>query len=280
MTSSRSRSHRLVFLKLGGSLLTDKTRPAALRVRLGRQLVRQIAQWYFRHSEIRLLLGVGAGSFGHFPALEHGVAHGVPPGGSHYGAALTADAVARLARQVAAWLLALQVPAWTIAPSACWRSTCRHIEPAPNVAIVRSLLERRILPVVHGDVMLDARQGVSIASTEEVFRHLAGHLRPRQVLLAGEVKGIWHASELGDVETNIVREIDRSSLPQYAASLGGSRGIDSTGGMASKVVQALKIVEVSPETEVLIFDGRPPHALQRALDSPADILGTRIIQSR
>ena len=279
MISASHMPSRLVFLKLGGSLLTDKTRPETLRVRLGRKLVRQISQLYFRHSEIRLLLGVGAGSFGHFPALEHGVPHGVPHGGSYYGAALTADAVARLARQVAAWLLDLQVPAWTVSPSACWQSTHQHITPGPDVSIIKSLLGRGILPVVHGDVMLDASQGVSIASTEEVFRHLAHHLRPWQVLLAGEVKGVWHEPELGDIETNIVREIDRGSLHQYARSLSGSRGTDSTGGMASKVVQALRIVEASPETEVLIFDGRPPQALQQAIDSPADTLGTRIVQS-
>ncbi len=279
MTADSHALGRRVFLKLGGSLLTDKTQPATLRVSLGRQLARQIAHLYFQHSEIQLLLGVGAGSFGHFLALEHDVAQGIPQGGSYYGAALTADAVARLARQVVAWLLELQVPAWTVAPSACWQSIRQHIQPGPDVSVVKSLLGRRILPVVHGDVMLDTSQGVSIASTEEVFRHLARHLCPRQVLLAGEVKGVWHEPERGDVKTNIVRDIDRGSLNRYVGGLRGSRGVDITGGMASKVEQALRIVEASPETEVLIFDGRPPHALTLAIVNPADTFGTRIAKS-
>ncbi len=272
-------ARRLVFLKLGGSLLTDKTRSETLRVPLGRQLARQISRLYFHHAEIQLLLGIGAGSFGHFPALEHGVARGVPPGGSYYGAAITADAVARLARQVVAWLLERQVPAWTISPSACWHSTRQQIQPGPDVSVIQSLLGRDILPVVHGDVLLDASQGASIASTEEVFCHLAHHLGPRQVLLAGEVKGVWRKPALGDVRTNIVRQMDRRSLHRHADSLGGSRGIDITGGMAAKVMQALRIVEASPETEVLIFDGRPSCALQHAVLSPAATLGTRIVKS-
>ncbi len=280
MTFSKPNSEQIIFLKLGGSLLTDKTRPERLRVQLGRDLTRQISNLYHQHPEFRLLLGVGAGSFGHVPALEYDVVRGVPPGDSYYGAAVTADAVARLARQVAAWLLEFKVPAWTVSPGSCWKTKGARIIPNLEASCLRSLLDRGVLPIVHGDVLVDENQGVSIVSTEEIFRHLARQFRPRHVLLAGEVLGVWQEPEIGDIEANIVLEIDQGSLNRHAHSLSGSRGIDITGGMKAKVAQALEIVGDSPETEVLIFDGRAPQALERAVINSTDAFGTRIFNSR
>ncbi len=279
MTFPKLDSGQLIFLKLGGSLLTDKTRPERLRVQLGRDLTRQISNLYHRHPEFRLLLGVGAGSFGHVSALEYDVVQGVAPGGSYYGAALTADAVARLARQVAAWLLELKVPAWTVSPSSCWKSERAHIVPNHEASCLMSLLDRGVLPIVHGDVLVDESQGVSIVSTEEIFRHLARQFRPRHVLLAGEVLGVWQEPEIGDIRGNIVLKIDRGNVNRHAHNLGGSRGIDITGGMETKVAQALEIVADSPKTEVLIFDGRAPQALERAVINSTEAFGTRIINS-
>lgn len=279
MTSANRKLGKLVFLKLGGSLLTDKARPEHLRVQLGRKLASQISELYSNRNRFPLLLGVGAGSFGHVQAHRHKVDQGVSSGQSYFGAALTADAVARLARQVVAWLLELQVPAWTISPSSCWTSTNRRIDPDSDESIVRSMLEREVIPVVHGDVLLDSGLGASIASTEEIFRHLASHLCPDRVLLAGEVKGVWRDPERGDEDENIVSEIDTRNLVRYTGRFISSRGFDVTGGMASKVEYALQIVKASPRTEVFIIDGRDPQALLRALRTPSETVGTRIYRS-
>lgn len=272
-------ARKLVFLKLGGSLLTDKARPEHLRIQLGRRLACQISQIHAFHPEFRLLLGVGAGSFGHVPALRYKVDQGVLLGRSYLGAALTADAVARLARHVVGWLLEMQVPAWSVSPSSCWDSAHRSIKPETGSTIVSSMLERKVLPVVHGDVLLDTGQGASIASTEKIFRHLAIHLRPQLVLLAGEVKGVWRDPARGDEQANIVQEIDSRKLDQYSGQFVGSRGFDITGGMASKVDYALQIVKDSPKTEVLIFDGTAPQALKKAILKPTETFGTRIFNS-
>lgn len=51
----------------------------------------------------------------------------------------------------------------------------------------------------------------------------------RWLLLAGETEGVFGA------DGTCVPEISPESLPSIEASLGGSRGTDVTGGMASKV---------------------------------------------
>ena len=58
----------LIFLKLGGSLLTDKTRPQALRPDVLGRLAGEIAAALAARPALWLLIGHGSGSFGHVAA--------------------------------------------------------------------------------------------------------------------------------------------------------------------------------------------------------------------
>ena len=58
---------------------------------------------------------------------------------------------------------------------------------------------------------------------------MCGENTTRWVLFAGETEGVFGA------DGACVPEISPESLPSIEASLGGSRGTDVTGGMASKV---------------------------------------------
>lgn len=279
MISAETQSGDLTFLKLGGSLLTDKTRPESLRAARVRSVAVQIADLHKRDFRGRLLLGIGAGSFGHFPARQHGLTQGLSCDRDGVGAAQTADAVARLARHVASRLLNLDTPAWVVAPNALFQSQNRRILRTSDVSPVHELLKRGILPIVHGDVLLDSVQGVCIASTESVFIELARTLRPRYVLLASDVRGVWKDPGIGDTASNVVPRINDASLHRYESGLEGSRGIDITGGMVSKVEQALELVRTSPVTQVLIFDGRPEGAVRMAVESPLETEGTLVSSS-
>jgi len=67
----------LLFLKLGGSLITDKTRPRRPRLDLMARLASEIVRAKFESADFRLVLGHGSGSFGHVPAREYGTRQGV-----------------------------------------------------------------------------------------------------------------------------------------------------------------------------------------------------------
>src|SRR5678810_1222462 len=69
----------LVFLKLGGSLITDKTQPYTPLLDVMNDLALQIATALQTHPNLRLVLGHGAGSFGHVPASEYHTRDGLPP---------------------------------------------------------------------------------------------------------------------------------------------------------------------------------------------------------
>ena len=66
-----------IFLKLGGSLITDKTKVERVRHDVLTRLVEEVAQARRDHPALRLVLGQGSGSFGHVAAARHGTRQGV-----------------------------------------------------------------------------------------------------------------------------------------------------------------------------------------------------------
>lgn len=275
MTESCPPPGECVFLKLGGSLLTDKTRVECLRGELGRDLCRQIAAARDIRPDLKLVLGIGSGSFGHVHARRYRLDRGADDPRAWYGATLTADSAARLVRQVIAWLGQEGVPAWSFQPGAAWSARAGRIEMG-EASIVRDALRHGVLPVVHGDVMLDAERGVAIVSTEEVFRFLARHIPPARILLAGEVPGVLRNPHRTGEAPDIVPVLRAGDARGLTERLGGSRGTDVTGGMASKVSACFNMVRETPSLSVHIFDGRPPQAVREMLLHEAGAVGTRI----
>src|SRR5207237_970030 len=110
-----------IFLKLGGSLITDKRQPETPRLDVIQRLAAEIAEVRRQNQAQRLVIGHGSGSFGHVYAKRHGTRVGVHTPEQWLGFAATADAAARLNRIMVSALLAVGVPAWSIQPSAVLR---------------------------------------------------------------------------------------------------------------------------------------------------------------
>src|SRR5258707_13259114 len=67
----------LTFLKLGRSLLTDKSKPRPPRPEVLARLMGEIAAARQARPEQQLVLGHGSGSFGHVEAGKYGTRQGV-----------------------------------------------------------------------------------------------------------------------------------------------------------------------------------------------------------
>ena len=264
-----------VFLKLGGSLLTDKRQAETPRMDVIERLAAEIAQALRERPDLRLVLGHGSGSFGHVYGRRYGTRHGVRSPEEWYGFAKTADAAARLNRIVVKALLDAGVPAWGVQPSVALRCVNGRIVAGPEETVATAL-ERGLLPVVHGDVALDSEMGGTIASTEEIFEWLAGHFHPERLALAGEVDGIYTADPKIDPSAALIEDIRPETLAAIEAGLGGSHGIDVTGGMVAKVRQALGMAAAHPGLEALVCSGLAPGAVYAVLTDPARVRGTRI----
>ncbi|HXF83873.1 MAG TPA: isopentenyl phosphate kinase [Anaerolineales bacterium] len=275
----------LVFLKLGGSLITDKTQPYTPRLDVINDAALQIATALRTQPGLRLVIGHGAGSFGHVPASEYRTRDGLPPRATplthrerdenddHYwkGFAEVWYQASSLNRYVMKALHKAEVRAISLPPSSS------VIASDGNVSIwettpIRMALAAGIVPVIFGDVVFDEIRGGTILSTEDLFMHLARALNPERILLAGLEAAVWADFP---ARTKPIERITPSSFEEIKAKVGGSEGADVTGGMESKVRQMLGIVQESPELSVQIFSGEEPGNIARALSG--ETLGTLIV---
>ncbi len=266
-----------VYLKLGGSLITDKTRAETPRPARIRALAREIREALSQRPEMRLLLGHGSGSFGHVVGRKYRLREGIREARGWEGYARTAAAAARLNRIVADIFLEEGVLVVSLPPSAsarCEDGVLRYMETYP----IRTLLERGVVPLVYGDVALDEVRGGTIVSTEEVFAYLAHQgppLQPERILLVGEVDGVYTADPHRDPEARLLPRL----TPEEALRLegmGGSHGVDVTGGMAGKVRLMAQLVRSIPGLRVHILSGRSPGRVRDALLHPSSAGGTEI----
>lgn len=266
---------RLVYIKLGGSLITDKRQVETARLDVVTRLAEEIAAARRQAPELQLIIGHGSGSFGHVVGSRYGTRGGVHTSEEWYGFAATADAAARLNRIVTAALLAAGVPAWTIQPSVGLRCRDGQILDGPLMA-VQTALACGLVPVVHGDVALDEVRGGTIASTEEIFEWLALHLTPQRIVLAGEVDGVYTGDPQRDPMAQRIDSITPFSFAESQIGLSGSFGTDVTGGMAAKVEQAIRLVERHPGSQVLICSGLHPSVMLHAVVDQESTPGTLI----
>lgn len=265
-----------IFLKLGGSLITDKCQAETPRPVVIARLAGEIAEARRARPDMQLVIGHGSGSFGHVVGARYGTRHGARTPEDWYGFAATADAAARLNRIVVGALLDAGLPIWSIQPGAALRCDDGAIVDGPH-STVAAALERGLVPVIFGDVALDSMRGGTIASTEEIFDWLAGHLRPARVILAGEVDGIFTGDPQLDPDARRIEAITPDQFTALQAVLGGSHGTDVTGGMAAKVSQALGMIERSGgELDVIVCGGLTANNLFRALVEPGEKIGTRL----
>jgi len=251
-----------VYLKLGGSLITDKTRRETPRLDLLGRLCGEIASALRARPGLRLILGHGSGSYGHFAAEQYGIHRGCPAQWRGY--AETAAAAARLNRLVVDACLAAGVPAVALQPSASARTRDGQIEELATWP-AEILLRRGLVPVVYGDVALDETRGCAIIATEQVFAFLARHIPPSRILLAGEVDGVYTDDPHRTASARRIPLVTPATWHESAGQLAGARGFDVTGGMRSKVRLMLDVVESLPGLEVAIFSGLEPGRVEAAL---------------
>lgn len=264
----------LQFLKLGGSLITDKRTPRTPRREVIARLTTEIESARAANPGLKLLLGHGSGSFGHVPAKKHGTRQGVVSSEQWQGFAEVWYEAATLNRIVMETLHAAGLPAISFPASA--GVTAKDGKVAVwNLAPLTTALENDLLPVVFGDVVFDTARGGTILSTEDIFTHLARQLQPKRILLAGLDEGVWADFPAC---TQLISEITPENWEAVAASLGGSAATDVTGGMQSKVRAMLDLAVEIPGLEISIFSGEQPGNLAAALQGES--LGTRIISNR
>jgi isopentenyl phosphate kinase len=261
----------LVLIKLGGSLITDKRRPATPR--LG--VIERLADELFRarsDSREQLILGHGSGSFAHVAAAESGLEAGVRAPSQLDGVSRTQLQAAELNHLVLRALEQARNRPFSVAPSSTIVATGGRVA-AFRLEPILLALELGLLPVVYGDVVLDRRQGATICSTETILLALARRLQRRgavisRVLWLGETDGIY------DTQGRTIEEVTPANLRRVRRLIGRAAGTDVTGGMELRFDTAWTLARLGIPSWIL--NGKQPGLLAKALRGE-EVPGTRVV---
>lgn len=250
-----------IFLKLGGSLITNKdqahTALTAEMDAIGAQILR------FRQDfpDVRLLVGHGSGSFGHVAAKKYGTRNGVHSAEEWQGFLEVWREAHALDEILLEHFTQLGLPVLSFPLSAGALTRQGQVENW-TIRPIQMALDNDLLPIIFGDVVFDEVLGGTILSTEEQMKHLAPTLLPTRILLAGLEEGVWQDFPAC---TRLIKTITTASYPQVRQLVFGSSSTDVTGGMASKVAEMMSLVVETPHLEVEIFSGKIPEAVYKAL---------------
>lgn len=238
----------ITIIKFGGSVITDKNKPLSVNQKTIDSLSSSLRE-FSKSNE--LIVVHGGGSFGHPLAKKYSLKKGYVNEKSFEGFALTQDAMQRLNRIIVESLLKNGVPAVSYQSSASLILKDGKIREI-NIKPLRLLLGMGLVPVIYGDVVADtSKRRFGIASGDMIIAHLSQKLPVKQVFFISDVDGVYTSDPKKDKKAKHIPLINRHNYSEVQASLGGSGGVDVTGGMAHKIGEIITLSRKGIIIEVL-----------------------------
>jgi len=224
----------MFLVKLGGSVITDKTQYKRFNEKVVSRLCREI-----KESGQSVLLVHGAGSFGHVLAHDHRLAEGQAGGGTAEAIAKVSLDVRELNAMVLAEMIEAGIPAISIPPSACFVMSNGRLSGA-DFSMMRGFLELGLVPVTFGDVALDSHKGFGICSGDQLMEVLAEEFQPRRVIFVSDIDGLYDRDPKTHPQAHMLTIVDRDllqSIPQECSVK------DVTGGVCAKIEAMLRLCQ-------------------------------------
>jgi len=246
-------------LKIGGSILTDKTKPAAARPAQIQRVAEEIAS-----SVEDLVLVHGAGSFGHIPAKRYGLPQNFSPEGLR----VTHNSVVKLNDLVVEALGKAGASPMPVHPFSCTLLRDGRIEGFA-LEPVKEMIRDGLLPVLHGDVAMDITRKVGIVSGDQLVAYLARALRAKIVAVGTNVDGVL-------ISGRPLKDLTRKDLPSLEKEIGDSLGVDVTGGMRGKLLELLDLADEGIES--VIFNAAKEGNIAAALQGES--AGTKVRRAK
>ncbi len=260
-----------MILKLGGSVITRKEsdKPTANHENLKR-IAREIAE----STHQKLVVVHGAGSFGHPLAKKYAIGDEIQDNQDlrrkMLGFSLTQQAVKELNGMVTEYLRAQGTLSVSLQPSSFITTKNKRIQSA-DLTLIKKYLELGFVPVIYGDVVLDADESIEMAvlSGDQIVKYLAENLKPERVILATDVDGIYNKNPKKYPDAHLIETV--SSLEQIET--GEETTIDVTGGMGGKISELLGLLDLGIESEII--NANKTLNIKKAL-SDEEVTGTAI----
>jgi len=238
--------NKLTILKLGGSVVTKKSKPLTFNPNAVRSLSKIIKKF-----NEPLIIVHGAGSFGHYYAKRYKISD--KPTNSTKHVVKIRDSMQLLNQKIIKIFHENHVNTFSFSPTSMY-----HNRKIPNdwKKILQKSISLNLIPVTFGDVLI-ANNGFYIHSGDLIVHDLCKLLNPKRVIFASNIDGIYQnpqdVSSLIPIINNNKNNLKFSKL-----------NYDVTGGVKTKINQSLKIANLG--IDVQITNGLNTKNLLKALN--------------
>ncbi|RDE14805.1 MAG: amino acid kinase [Candidatus Thorarchaeota archaeon] len=266
----------LTVIKLGGSLLTDKSKPYEARKPVIRSVTRELKTCIDDGLIKSLVVVQGVGSYGHPPILEHGLHKGFKGPEQLLPLSKTQRKVNEFREMVAAEFHLAGLPVNLLHPSSMitaekMRILKYFLDP------LKGYLSLGMVPLLGGDMLYDTTMGFSVGSGDQLAVMLARELDAKRLIFAMDVPGIYTGNPKTDPRASIIEQVNLNEIDKVLAQMGSSGTADASGAMKGKlmsIAQARDLVEAG--LEVTLLSMMKPGNLHGLLEGKA-ITCTRVV---
>ena len=245
----------MIILKLGGSVITNKTKIKTFKNKLMDSLSESI-----KKSGKQMIIVHGAGSFGHILAKKYELNDGYKNNGQIKGFSETHEMVQSLNTLVLKSLVKYNIPAVSV-PTHSIVKLDNHKLVKIDFKLFEDYLERQFIPVTFGDVVLDKKLVFSICSGDLLVEALAKYFKPEKVIFAIDEDGLYTSNPKIDKKAKLIVKTTFKKLEELSTIL--DKHADVTGGMSGKINTIKSISKLGIET--VLLNGNKPERLYKIL---------------
>ena len=242
-------------IKLGGSVITDKTKENSFKKEIVDNLVIAI-----KKAKKETIIIHGAGSFGHIIADKYKLNEGKKSIDQLIGFSLTQAMVQKLNSMVLDSLHNNEIAAVSVPPHSSLILD-NHIPFKFDSTIFKNYIDLGFTPVTFGDVVLDRKLGFSICSGDLLMVLLAENLKPKNIIFVIDEDGLFTANPKIDKNAELIENATTNQLDEYLIS--PDKHADVTGGMQGKIETIKKISKLGIDT--ILLNGNKPDRLFQVL---------------
>lgn len=269
-------SKDLLVLKLGGSLLTDKSTPYKLKEEIVDAVATEIKECIDLELIKNLVIVHGVGSFGHPPVLKYNLHKGFKDKEQLISMSKTQQIVNDLRMKIATKLLDKGIPVNLMHASSIVVGN-KMVIVNHAFESLRGFLSLGMVPLIGGDMMYDNSMGFSVCGGDQIAVVLSHVLNAKLLMFATDVPGVYDQDPRSSPNAQIFKELNIKNIDQILKRLEKPDIVDASGSMLGKLRALVSTTDQIKEgLKVVIFSMNEKNTLKKYLKGE-EVLLTEIV---
>lgn len=234
----------MILIKLGGSVITDKSKYRTFRKDVVSRLCKEI-----KESGQKVIIVHGAGSFGHVLAKEYDINGGFKDESQIPAVANICYDVRELDSMIVKELNDNGIPSVSVPTGSTFMMEDRKLI-MDDVEILKGFVDKGIIPVMFGDVVLDRKLGFAICSGDQIMERMTDIFDIDRVIFVSDIDGLYDSDPKTNKNAKLITIVDKNTLKKVES---GSSVADVTGGVVEKINAMLRMC--SRDRDCILVNG-------------------------